>query len=202
MGTTTNLPIDDRRPLYPALPQTYVVAPQYETPSTLSFSDTTTSATQFKIEAITFSTIGNNTYDEVIITLDSGPIPVVAIRSGATTPYRVLSLDTIWADSNQALDYANWLLWLFQDSNFITSVTFSDATQTSPNYETLFDSIGKEISVTFRGTTYTTVLEGLQFDAVPGDATTTAYLTTGRQVTMFILDSSTRGVLDTNRLGY
>lgn len=199
IGTTTNAQLDDRSP---DLPVPLMNAPQYETPSTLSFSDTTTSATQLKIEAITFSTIGNNTYDEVILTLNGGPIPVVAIRSGASQPYRILSLDTLWADSNQALDYANWLLYLFQDSNYITSVTFSDATQTSPNYRTLFANIGKQINVTFRGTTYTTVLEGLQFDAVPGDATTTAYLSTGRQVAMFILDSSTRGVLDTNRLGY
>ena len=70
----------------------------------------------------------------------------------------------------------------------------------SSNY--LPGAVGTQVSVTFRGTTYVCIIEGVTMSATPDNALFTYYVSGADLNAYLILDDATFGKLDENRLGY
>ena len=63
-------------------------------------------------------------------------------------------------------------------------------------------SAGTQVGVTFRGTTFQCLIEGVNMSATPNGALYTYYLSGADLNAYLILGSTTFGTLDNNRLGY
>jgi hypothetical protein len=61
---------------------------------------------------------------------------------------------------------------------------------------------GTQVSVTFRGTTYQCIIEGVTMSATPAGASFTYYVSGADLNAYLILDNATFGKLDSNRLAY
>jgi hypothetical protein len=66
----------------------------------------------------------------------------------------------------------------------------------------LAQSPGTQVGVTFRGTTYQCIIEGVTVSATPAGAMFTYYVSGADLNAYLILDNATFGVLDANKLGY
>lgn len=173
--------------------------------STYNFTDQPASGNLLSCESIAFDSLAMNYYNEVILSLGDGPIPVVALDTGASTPYRVLALPTNWQNSGSALGYAQYLLDLYKaPTQEISSVTcLSEAQGNSRLAEIARTCIGKKFSIAFRGSTLYGICEGFTMTASPGNSTFTFYFSSAAQdIAWLILDSSTQGKLDVNKLGF
>jgi hypothetical protein len=61
---------------------------------------------------------------------------------------------------------------------------------------------GTQIGVTFRGVTYQCIVEGVNFSATPAGSSYTYYVSGADLNAYLILDNTTFGKLDSNKLGY
>jgi len=61
---------------------------------------------------------------------------------------------------------------------------------------------GTQVGVTFRGTTYQCIIEGVTMSATPAGASFTYYVSGADLNAYLILNNTTFGRLDYNRLGY
>jgi hypothetical protein len=67
---------------------------------------------------------------------------------------------------------------------------------------TLAYAPGTQVAVAFRGTTYQCIIEGVNVSATPAGAVFTYYVSGADLNAYLILDNTTFGVLDANKLGY
>ena len=120
---------------------------------------------------------------------------------------------TVDATTGQALDLANWLSRVQGDP---MSLTFAIAVSDSGNTLTAFDNWLSNVNNTsFWGlnlhyfvpgsagqVNIDVVLEGVSYSGQPDRTQTTAYFSPKEFYNIFLLDSSTQGRLDINRLGF
>jgi hypothetical protein len=170
----------------------------YQT-ATVNFSDTTNNATNYCYEKIEFGSYSNNYYTQTTVKPES--FATQTVQTGSA-PYRTYSVNTVNASASQGLDYANWLLNNFKTPNVApTSISmFANAQNNFSGINNL--QVGTQVNITFRGTTYTAVIEGWAFSAQPGDARYTFYVSAADLNAYLILDNATFGKLDSNKLGY
>jgi len=185
-----------------------IVSPFYNSVSTVNFSDVANNATNQVYSNITFDSLADNYYTQVTVTPESFSAATVT-QVGATLPYRTYRTNTINASTAQATDYANYLLSNYGSARFaITSVTCAGETQNSFQLDKLGvnnefgKTVGRQISVTFRGTTYQCVVEGVTMSASPAGSSFTFSLS-GADLNAYLqLDNTNYGRLDFNKLGY
>jgi hypothetical protein len=120
---------------------------------------------------------------------------------------------TVDATTGQALDLANWLSRVQGDP---MSLTFAIAVSDTGNTLTAFDTWLSNVNNTsFWGlnlhyfvpgsagqVNIDVVLEGVSYSGQPDRTETTAYFSPKEFYNIFLLDSSTQGRLDINRLGF
>jgi hypothetical protein len=188
-------------------PRTMFLSPFLVRDAGVNFSDTTNDATNQVYDGITFSSYADNFYTQVTVDPE---VPAAQTVTTGSAPYRTYSVNTLNATTGQALDYANYLLNNYKTPNVaISSVTCLANAQNTMGLDDLGAGpnkcgrqIGKRVTVAFRGTTYSCIVEGYTFSAVPGEARYTYYVSAADLNAYLILDNATFGKLDSNRLGY
>ena len=187
-----------------------VRTPFFSEPAVISFSDTTNDATNQVYDNITFDALADNYYTQV--TVDPESYAAQTVQTGAI-PYRTYSVNTLNSSTGQALDYANYLLNNYKTPRFaISSISclanaqndfkLYDLSNTFSTLQAPYRLPGVQIAVTFRGTTYACIIEGVAVSIVPGEARYTYYVSGADLNAYLILDNATFGKLDSNRLGY
>jgi hypothetical protein len=181
--------------------------------SNFTFSDTAA----IKYDGIEFLTGNENNFTFVLVStgnnltnIDSGatiPTPIPASGGYADdsySPYTTLD----WTTNSQTLAWSNSLgAIVYNRTTKPTigpfSVTTTTAVESTALNMALMNThfVGETGSITFRGTTYKVSLEGVEVSMTPDQARVTCYFSPFPG-DFFILDSTSNGVLDVNKLGY
>jgi len=175
--------------------------------TTVNFSDAANDATNQVYDTASFGAWSDNYYTQVTVT-PSGLTAQTATNAGAVAPYRTYQVNTLSASTGQALDQANFLLSQYGTQKFaLTSVSCLAEAQSTFKLDNLglvnFGSmVGSRVSVTFRGTTYYSVIEGVTLTATPASSRYTYYLSGADLNNYLILGNTIFGRLDYNKLGY
>ena len=188
-----------------------VISPFYQNPITpadvVTFSDTPTSS-QYSYDLVDFTSYADNYWTQASIT-PLGLSTVTVTATGATTPYRTYSLNSLNSTTGQATDFANYLVGLYGTQQFrISTIScLMEATSRNGRLDFLANQspasyMGMRISVVFRGTTYSCIIEGVSITATPESSRYTFNLSSAEQNNYMILDSTVFGRLDYNKLGY
>ena len=165
--------------------------------------------TQLKYEAIQFRSSADNYYNKVTISPEGLAAQTATL---STTPIYGWDKTTLDYTTSQASDHANWLLNNFQTKNStLASITLTDVQQV-PRYDVgLFNSdflnlceqpINTNGKIHFRGSTYYTVIEGVQIDATPEQTRITLFMSGQDNNAYLVLNNSVYGTLDNNKLGF
>jgi hypothetical protein len=187
---------------------TAVISPFSSNVSTVNFSDTANNSTNQVYNQINFDSLADNFYTQVTVTPESfGEATVTKV--GATVPYRTYQTNTLNASTGQASDYASYLLSNYDTPRFAIS-SFSCMAEAQASFQldkigaanTLAYAPGTQVAVAFRGTTYQCIIEGVNVSASPAGAMFTYYVSGADLNAYLILDNTTFGVLDANKLGY
>jgi hypothetical protein len=185
-----------------------VISPFYNSVSTINFSDTANNATNQVYNQINFDSLADNFYTQVTVTPESFGAATVT-QVGASLPYRTYQTNTLSASTAQATDYANYLLSNYGTAALaISSVTCSGDAQSSFQLDKMGENsefgktVGRQVSVAFRGTTYQCVVEGVTMSATPGESLFTFHLSGADLNSYLILNNTNYGRLDFNKLGY
>lgn len=173
----------------------------------VNFSDVANNSTNQIYDTLRFDALADNYYTQVQVDPESYAIQTVT-KSGATLPYRTLTVNTFNSSTSQAADLATFLLSQYQTQKFaISQISCSAEAQASFQLDKLglsgmAEMIGARVNVTFRGTTYTCIIEGISLTATPEGARYT-YDVSGADLNNYlILNDAVFGKLDNNKLGY
>ena len=184
-----------------------IVSPFNSAVTEYNFSDTPTGNDQI-YDQINFDSLSDNYYTQVTVSTESFGSSTVT-DTGATVPYRTYQVNTINASTGQATDFANYLLSNYKTPRLaISSVSAIAEAQSSFKLDklvtgsTVANYPGQTISVTFRGTTYVCIIEGVTMSATPAGTRFTFSLSGADLNSYLILDNATFGRLDYNKLGY
>lgn len=185
-----------------------IADPFFINTSTVNFSDTANNSTNQIYNKINFDSLADNYYTQVTVTPE-GYSAATVTKAGATVPYRAYQTNTLNASTSQATDYANYLLSTYGTARFaISSFTCSAEAQNSfqldkiGSYSFLAYAPGTKVAVTFRGTTFQCVVEGVTMQATPAEASFTYYVSGADLNNYLILGDPVFGKLDQNKLGY
>ena len=196
---------------YLASAAVFMYARQFYASINFPFNDGTTATQTYQMlyDGLEFRSSADNYYNQVTITPQAVAAQTATLSQ---TPLYAWQRDTLDYSTGQAADHAQYLLNNFQDrSNLIASVTFTDIQQGATNgplpYNVLVPQamggvISAKCSVGFRGTVYRCIVEGVAVTAVPGVTRCTLYLSPEDTNAYLILDDTTYGRLDFNKLGY
>jgi len=190
------------------LDQVSFLSPFAQNIATTGFSDVANNINNQVYDGITFDSLGDNYYTQ--ITVDPQDFAAVTVTQvGATAPFRTYQVNTLSASTGNATDFANYLLGNYGTANFaISSITCSaeaqavfqlDGFNNGPNFS---DFMGTQVNVTFRGTVFTCLIEGVTMSATPGGASFTYYVSGADLNAYLLLGNPILGQLDNNRLGY
>lgn len=184
-----------------------IISPFNVVPFDYAFSDAPTGSDQ-KYDVINFDSLSDNYYNQVTVSTESfGSSTVLA--SGVFKPYRTYQVNTINASASQATDFANYLLNNYKTPKLaISSISATAEQQSTFKLDTMVSIFslyyypGCSVNITFRGTTYPCVIEGVSMSATPDSTRFTFYVSGADLNAYLILDNATFGKLDSNRLGY
>lgn len=174
---------------------------QYYKPAGLFGAFADTGAVGFnRYTDITFDSLADNYYTQV--TVDPESYAEQTVQTGSA-PYRSYKVNTLNASTGQALDYANYLLSTYGTPVLAISSfrVFIDDTQDNPTYGCT--DLGAVVPVTFRGVTYSCIIEGATFSGNPERGVYVTYYVSGQDLNNYLLlDNTVFGQLDYNKLGY
>jgi hypothetical protein len=184
-----------------------IISPFSVVPFDYAFSDAPTGTNQ-KYDIINFDSLSDNYYNQVTVSTESfGSSTVLA--GGVFKPYRTYQVNTINASTSQATDFANYLLNNYKTPKLaISSISATAEQQTTFKLDqmvsifSLYYYPGCSVNITFRGTTYPCVIEGVSMSATPDSTRFTFYVSGADLNAYLILNNTTFGKLDSNRLGY
>jgi hypothetical protein len=192
------------------LDEIYVVSPFLQNPineaATAVFSDTPAS-NEFSYDQIDFNSYADNYWTQVSVT-PLGSSVVTVTQAGAATPYRTYSINTLNSSTGQATDFANYLASLYGTPQFrIASISCLVTGSLNSQIDLLGSQSpvsypGMRVTVEFRGTTYSAIIEGVTISATPESSRYTFTLSAAEQNNYLILGSTVYGTLNNNKLGY
>lgn len=184
-----------------------IISPFNIVPFDYAFSDAPTGSDQ-KYDVINFDSLSDNYYNQVTVSTESFGSST-ALASGVLKPYRTYQVNTINASAGQATDFANYLLNNYKTPKLAISSISATAEQQSTfkldqmvSIFSLYYYPGCSVNITFRGTTYPCVIEGVSMSATPASTRFTFYVSGADLNAYLILNNDTFGKLDSNRLGY
>lgn len=187
---------------------TTVRTPFNVTTSPITFSDTANNATNQVYDKVDFGSYADNYYTQV--TVDPESFAAATVQTGSA-PYRTLQLNTLNASTAQATDYANYLLNNFDTQGFaLLSISCLAEAQNTFKLDAVSGETGNhmatipgtQVNVTFRGTTFACIIEGVSMSATPASSRYTFYLSGADLNAYLILNNAVFGKLDSNKLGY
>jgi hypothetical protein len=176
--------------------------------TSVSLSDSANDANNNIYNVLNFDSLADNFITEVIV---NSPDFDPQVANVGAEPYRSFTVDTYATTQAQAEDIAQYLLATSQgqviDPSDVSAVSSGQNTPQIDTFQTYkgFIACFKDlplyfIQITFRGVTYTARIEGATINANPEETRTTLYLSSAEANPWLILDSSTFGILDTNKL--
>jgi len=185
-----------------------IVSPFAQNIATTGFSDVANNINNQVYNGITFDSLSDNYYTQ--ITVDPQDFAAVTVtKTGATAPFRTYNVNTLNSSTGNATDFANYLLGNYEEARFaISSFTCSaeaqnvfqlDGMNNGPNFNSF---VGTQVNVTFRGTVFACLIEGVTMSATPAGASFTYYVSGADLNAYLLLGNSVLGQLDNNRLGY
>lgn len=184
-----------------------IISPFNIVPCDYAFSDAPTGSDQ-KYDVINFDSLSDNYYNQVTVSTESFGSST-ALASGVFKPYRTYQVNTINASASQATDFANYLLNNYKTPKLaISSISATAEQQSTFKLDTMVSIFslyyypGCSVNITFRGTTYPCVIEGVSMSATPDSTRFTFYVSGADLNSYLILNDATFGKLDSNRLGY
>jgi hypothetical protein len=174
--------------------------------TTVNFSDVANNSTNQVYDQINFGSYADNYYTQV--TVDPENFAAATVETG-TAPFRTLLTNTFNASTSQATDFGNYLLANYDEQGqALLSISCLAEAQSSFQLDSLFGSgslstyPGFQVNVTFRGTVFTCIIEGVSMTATPESSRYTFYLSGADLNAYLILDNTVFGTLDSNKLGY
>jgi hypothetical protein len=185
---------------------TTVITPFNLNTATVNFSDVANNATNQVYDQISFGSYADNYYTQV--TVDPENFNAATVQTGVA-PFRTLLTNTFNASTAQATDYANYLLNNYDEQGqALLSISCLAEAQSSFKLDKLFATgyppiyPGTQVNVTFRGTVFTCIIEGVSITATPESSRYTFYLS-GADLNAYLkLNNTVFGRLDYNKLGY
>jgi hypothetical protein len=162
----------------------------------VSFADDGTGDLEF--QTLTFNTLADAVADRVVVNVRGGSVATAGTGSVG------LGIDSYSETAGEAQNLADYLLAVFDSTEprpFQLSymLNFQDDTNLlvpiDPNYP-------KKVTLDFRGGTYTAFVLGFTLTANPDMVRATLNLLPSNSTDFFILDDTTFGVLDQNKLGF
>jgi len=185
---------------------TTVVTPFTLATATVNFSDVANNATNQVYDQISFGSYADNYYTQV--TVDPESFAEATVQTG-TAPFRTLLTNTFNASTAQATDYANYLLQNYNTKGqALLSISCLAEAQATFKLDNLFATgylpiySGTQVTVTFRGTVFNCIIEGVSMTATPESSRYTFYLSGADLNAYLILNNTVYGTLDYNKLGY
>jgi hypothetical protein len=183
-----------------------VLTPFQPVVATVNFSDVANNSTNQVYDQINFGSYADNYYTQV--TVDPENFAAATVETG-TAPFRTLLTNTFNASTSQATDYANYLLSNYDEQGqALLSISCLAEAQKSFALDSLLGAgslssyPGYQVNVTFRGTVFTCIIEGVSMTATPESSRYTFYLSGADLNAYLILNNATFGQLDYNKLGY
>lgn len=179
--------------------------------ATVSFSDSANSATARIYDQFEWDGVADNYFTEASITGTFGATTATytATAVGAVAPYRQFSAQAYGETAALLQGSAGYWANVAADATISpSSISATTNGQHTQNLDTLgFSNLElaylatKAVNVTFRGATTLCRIEGVSVTADLNQARFTYYISPAEQTAWFILDDSTFGVLNQNRLG-
>lgn len=175
----------------------------FETQVGAGFVDTSPGANELKYDSVVFKSAAENYYTKVIVN------PSGLATQDATTgsaPYRVYQIDTLDNTTAQADSFADYLLNNFSNKTAqITQFSCTDVQQTNVllhqvayvEYQT-----AQKQTLKLRGTTYSLIIEGTTISVTPEQTRYTFDVSSADLNAYLILDDTTYGKLDSNKLNF
>lgn len=181
-----------------------VVRPRdYNSNTTVKFSDTTNDANNQVYDVIRFDSLAEDFYTQVEV--NTSGYGTVVVNTG-TEPYRTLRLSTFNNSTGQATDLGQYLLGIYGTASFgISEISCLAEAQNSMNLELgtfWFGLVGVNTSVVFRGTTYYVTILGASISATPDSTRYTYYLADTDLTPYEVLDDPIRGQFDNRKLSW
>jgi hypothetical protein len=165
-----------------------------------SFSDVPANwGSAYKYDSLEFRALSDAYADRVEI--DPDGLPVSAAGTGTRTQ-RFRSVDQTTLQAQAHAEYVLNLLAALGDVPYL--IRCSAITQDEDDLLDYFSQAvnGYKINVAFRSTTYAAIIEGGFASATPDNVVGTLYLSAQDQNAYLILDDTTYGKLDENKLGF
>lgn len=185
-----------------------IVSPYYKSNFTAyQFSDVA-GANNIRYDQIEYDSLSQNYYTQVRVEPDG---LTAQTASDGSAPYRTYVIDTLNANTTDALNLAQFLLATFKTPQFgISQISVNMNDPTAVGINSLFGFVlafgawptAVPVSVTFRGTTKTFIIEGGMLSGTPGQTRITFYVSDATLNNAFVLNNAVFGKLDSNRLGW
>jgi hypothetical protein len=165
-------------------------------PTRANLTDDGTGTDPIKYDRLTFSSLADNYAPVIEIDSDTGSTVTVGIGR------RTEVFNTYSFNSSEATSLAQYYELLYSsDEPTPAEVSFLWSSIPAGRQQKLDYLIADIVDVTFRTNTYETLLIGFAVTATPDDTRETLYLAPANITNYLILDDTTFGQLDNNRLG-
>lgn len=169
--------------------------------TTYEATDQTPGAGQWKYDQLTFSGLADNYATKVVAT--SAGVGTATAGTGTRTYEFTTFNDSTTYLTNVAQMYAGFLGNFTIAPNSISMIAENQpTTPLALTWNNWSLNRGQLLNITFRGTIYYAVIIGVTITATPAQTRVTYNLAPSQALSSFILNSTSRGVLDTNRLGF
>lgn len=183
-----------------------LLAKNYVQTASWKFSDAGTGTFQV-YDDIVYESLADNYYTEIVINY---PIDQTSTQGSGQ---RVLSLDTISRNATNAATVGNYYKNTFSSPVMglaaISAKASAQSTFRLAKVSTLgayqggiYNCVGTQLEVDFRGQTLTVIIEGFSISADPSDSRYTFYVSPGDLNSYLVLDNTILGRLDFNKLGF
>lgn len=165
--------------------------------TTAKFTDVNPGTNGIAYDQIGFASLSDNYFTQITVNPDG------LATQQAGTGSRNLQVSTRDVSTTQADDLADYMLAQFAVSQSVPMwVTTRHSLANAFDPVELIGFISAKIPITFRGTTYQTILEGYSVTATPEDVRYTFNVSSFQQNNFLVLDDPVYGVLDTARVGF
>ena len=170
------------------------------TAQTVTFDPTTNSSTKQIYQELVFQSATTEVFSRFTVS-PAGLTAQTYPNSPGTNGAKTATLSTYDVSTAQALNNATAAAAMYGSTgNRIKSVTCFDKAQTTQKLN-VFD-VNDQVTVNWRSTNYTGIIEGIEVSASPNGAYYTFYLSAEETMDYLILNNAVFGKLDNNKLGF
>lgn len=169
----------------------------------VQFSDIANNLSNQVYDTIVFDSVSADFFTQIEI--NTTAYGDVVVETGVA-PFRTYRQTTFNSSVAQATDLANYLLGIFGENGFgISEISCKSEAQNNWGLDLGYgwwDIIGYTTFITFRGSVFRCTILGSSFTATPSESRFTYYVADIGLTPYLVLDDTSAGILDTNKLGW